>query len=265
MSEIKILTGKKDFEDLDEKIVLMDVEGTLTPDDKHVPSNPRPEHVYKIFEGESFEVKTSLGYWSGLHLLAGEQPSEYFQRVEKWWEGLKTHEEFEEENVKKLNRLLDRTDHDTAQDLVKWYNKSFLDLRKQSQELVDLFKERGYTVGIISHTSQSLSRKAAEELGADFVVPAWRFRFEEGEFEFIEKEIYADDKSQALEELKNAGAKEVVFVGNGENDIEIADRADKAFMIENEEQVHYEKIDAETGDFKEVVDKVRASLEGGAK
>jgi phosphoserine phosphatase len=261
MSDIKVLTGEKDFEKLGEKIVLMDVEGTLTPDDKHVPENPDPEHVYKVFEGESFEVKTSLGYWSGLHLLAGEQPSEYFQRVEKWWEGLKTHEEFEKENVRRLNQLLERTDHDTAQELVKWYNKSFLDLRPMSQELVKAFQDSGYTTGVISHTSQSLSCKAAEELGIDFVVPAWRFNFSEGEFEFIEKEIYADDKSEALDELKNAGADEVVFVGNGQNDVEIADRADKSFMVENEQQVHYEKIDAETGEFEEVVEKVKSYLE----
>ncbi|AOV94452.1 hypothetical protein AQV86_00830 [Nanohaloarchaea archaeon SG9] len=263
MTEIDVLSGKDDFEKLEnEKVVLVDVEGTVTPGGRHVPKNPRPEHVYQVFEGETFEVKTDLGYWSGLHLLAGERPSEYFQRVDKWWNGQITREEFEEKNVNQLNQLLDRSDHETAQDLVEWYNRSFLNLREKSPELVKAFHSEEFSVGVLSHTSESLSITAAEQLDADFVVPSWTFQFEEGRFEFIEKEIYADDKSEVVDEMKEAGVEEIYFVGNGENDIDICERADQAFMIENKEQINYEQLDADSGEFKEVVKKVRERLGG---
>lgn len=261
MADINVLSGEKDFKKLeDKKVVLLDVEGTVTPGDHHVPQNPRPEHVYQVFEGESFEVKTDLGYWSGLHLLAGERPSEYFKRVDKWWNGQISREEFEEKNVRQLNELLDQSDHETAQDLVEWYNNSFLDLREKSPELVKAFQDAGFSVGILSHTSESLSMTAAENLGADFVVPSWTFQFEGGRFEFIEKEVYADDKSEVVDEMKEAGVTSMMFVGNGENDIEICERCDKAFMVENKEQVNYEDVDAETGSFVEVLEKVRKEL-----
>lgn len=263
MTDIDVLEGKKDFKTLKgEKVVLMDVEGTLTPGDRHVPQNPRPEHVYKMFEGESFEVKTDLGYWSGLHLLAGERPKEYFRRVDKWWNGQISREEFEEKNVEQLNKLLDQTDHETAEDLVEWYNQSFLDLREKSYELVEAFEKSDYRVGIISHTSESLSCTAAEELGADFVVPSWTFKFSDGEFQFIEKEIYADDKSKAFEEMKEAGASKIVFLGNGANDVEIAEKAEESFMVENHEEVEYDEVDAETGEFEDILKTVRSRYGG---
>ena len=265
MTDIDVLSGENDFQKLeDKKVVLLDVEGTVTPGDRHVPKNPRPEHVYQVFEGESFEVKTDLGYWSGLHLLAGEKPAEYFQRVDKWWNGQISREEFEEENVSQLNELLDQSDHETAQDLVEWYNNSFLNLRERSPELVKAFDKEGYTVGIISHTSESLSMTAAENLGADFVVPSWTFQFEEGRFEFIEKDVYADDKSEVIEEMRDAGVDKIMFVGNGENDIDICERADKAFMVENKEQVNYERLEAESGSFEEVLETVKEQI-GGEK
>jgi len=264
MTEIKVLAGTEGFENLDtKKVALIDVEGTLTPDNKKVPEDPEPEHVYKIFDGKSFEVKTDLGYWSGLHLLAGERPSEYFKRVENWWNGKTSREEFEEQNVKQLNTLLENTDHDTAQELVEWYNKSFLDLRNESQELVGVLKNAGHAVGIISHTSESLSKTVASEVEADFVVPAWRFKFKNGKFEYIEKKVYADDKSEVLTELDEAGIKEVAFIGNGENDVQIAEQADKAYMVENEEVIDYEKVDARTGDFERVLKAIKDDFKGG--
>lgn len=245
-------------------MVLIDVEGTVTPGDRHVPQNPRPEHVYQIFDGETFEVKTDLGYWSGLHLLAGETPSEYFERVDKWWNGQISREKFEEKNVEQLNQLLDQSDHETAEDLVEWYNNSFLDLREASPEMVEIFHEAGYKVGMLSHTSESLSETAAEQLDADFVVPSWTFQFEGGRFEFIEKKIYADDKSEVIGEMKDAGVEEIAFVGNGENDIDICEKSGKAYMIENKEQINYERVDADTGSFEEVLEKVKQDL-GGEK
>lgn len=242
----------------------MDVEGTLTPGDRHVPEDPKPEHVYKIFEGKNFEVKTELGYWSGLHLLAGEKPSDYFERVQKWWNGQISREEFEEENIERLNSLLDQTDHETAQDLVKWYNQGFLNLRDRSKELVKLLKDSGFKVGILSHTSESLSAEAAEELDADFVVPSWTFMFSEGRFEFIEKEVYAEDKSQVVEEMENAGVSRILFIGNGDNDVNIAEEADESYMVENHEEVDYRNLDAFTGSFENILEKIDSEY-GGSK
>jgi phosphoserine phosphatase len=257
------MAGKESFKALKgEKVVLLDVEGTITPGDRHVPQNPRPEHVYQMFDGKNFKVKTDLGYWSGLHLLAGEKPEEYFRRVDKWWNGRLSREEFEQKNVQQLNKLLDQTDHETAEDLVRWYNRSFLNLREESYDLVEAFEEVGFQVGIISHTSKSLSRTAAEELGADFVIPSWHFKFDGGRFQFIEKEIYAEDKSKAFEEMKDVGIEKVAFIGNGANDVEIAEKSEEAFMVENHEEVEYDEVDAETGEFEEILETVEQRYGG---
>ncbi|MFB6180418.1 MAG: HAD family hydrolase [Candidatus Nanohalobium sp.] len=261
---MNILTGVEDFKALKgEKVVLMDVEGTLTPDSPGVPEDPRPEHVYQLFEeDESFEVETDLGYWSGLNLLAGEKPSDYFERVKAWWSDEITHEEFEEENVERLNSLLDRTDHSTAQELLEWYNKSFLNLRPRSEELVHFFQDKGFKTGIVSHTSKSLSVTAAERLEADFVVPSWTFKFKDGRFRFIEKRPYSHDKALVVDEMNEAGVKEVWFVGNGENDVSAAEAADEGFMVENVDKIDYCGIDAFSGSFEEVLEKAKQVLNG---
>lgn len=265
MTEVNVLAGEDDFEDLENKdVLLLDVEGTVTKEDKHVPQDPRPEHVYQMFEGENFEVKTDLGYWSGLHLLAGERPSEYFERVDKWWNGVISREEFEEKNVSQLNELLSQTDHETAEDLVEWYNRSFLDLRQDSYELVKIFQDQGFRVGMISHTSESLSVRAAQELGADFVVPSWRFRFSDGRFEFIEKKIYAEDKSEVVDEMEDAGVNRIAFIGNGGNDVRIAEEADRGYMVDNKEELDYSEIDARTDSFEKILEDVRQRFGGGS-
>lgn len=257
MKNIDIIPGDKEFNSLkDEKVALLDVEGTLTPGNRKVPRDPNPEHVYQIFEGEDLEVKTDLGYWSGLHLLAGEQPTEYFKRVDRWRNDQISSEEFESENMRLLNRLVDRSEHESAEQLLSWYNNTFLNLREDSQDLVNYLKEAGYVIGIISHTSQSLSRVTAEKVGADFVVPTWKFKIHDGRFETVEKSVYADDKSEAVERLREAGAEHLVFVGNGKNDAEIANSADESYMIENQDEVKYRHIDAITGTFNQILDKI---------
>jgi len=258
-----IIPEEKGFESLEgEKVALMDLEGTLTTGDKYVPRDPNPEHVYRLFDGEEFQVKTNLGYWSGLHLLAGERPAEYFKRVDRWKNGQISREEFEEKNIELMNKLIGRTESNTAEELIEWYNGQFLDLREQSMEIVDAFKDKGYKTAIISHTSQSLSERAAEALGIDFVVPTWKFRTEHGKFSYVDKTVYADDKSEILNHLRQNGVKEIAFVGNGKNDIDIAEKADMSYMIENKDGIRYKDIDAETGSFEEVLEKIKHDKEG---
>lgn len=265
MTEIDLIPDEKDFEVLeDEKVVLMDLEGTLTAEDMYVPRDPNPEHVYRVFDGEEFEVRTNLGYWSGLHLLAGEKPAEYFKRVDRWRNGQITRDEFEEKNIDLMNKLIGRTDKNSAEEVIEWYNREFLNLRDGSKELVELFKEQGYTTGIISHTSQSLSVRAAEELGIDFVVPTWIFETEYGEFSYVKKTKYAEDKSVIVDELKQNGVKDISFIGNGKNDISIAEEADNSYMIENKDGLRYKDIDAGTGGFEEVLEMIKTDL-GGEK
>ncbi len=263
MTEIDLIPSEKDFETLQgEKVVLMDLEGTLTAEDMYVPRDPNPEHVYRVFDGEDFEVHTNLGYWSGLHLLAGERPAEYFKRVDRWRNGQISREEFEEENINHLNKLIGRTDNSSAEEVIKWYNKQFLNLRDSAEELIQLFREKGFATGIISHTSQSLSVRAAEQLGIDFVVPTWRFETEYGEFSYVNKTKYAEDKSEIIDELKENGAEEIFFIGNGKNDIDIAEEADNSYMVENKDGLRYKDIDAGTGSFDEVLEMIKSDLEG---
>lgn len=264
MPEIQLIPSETGFSELEgEKVVLMDLEGTLTAGDLYVPRDPNPEHVYRVFDGEEFEVKTGLGYWSGLHLLAGEKPSEYFQRVDRWRNGQISREDFEEENMRMLNKLIRRTDNDTAEEVIEWYNGEFLSLRDRAKELVEIFEEAGYKTGVISHTSQSLSMRAAEALDMDFVVPTWRFDTEGGEFNYVEKTVYADDKSEIIDDLKDADIEQTVFIGNGKNDVDIAEEADRGFMIENDDGVTYKHVDAKSGDFEEVLKKLKARFGGG--
>lgn len=260
---VDLVPDEKDFDQLEsKKAVLMDLEGALTSGERYVPRDPNPQHVYKMFEGEDFEVKTDLGYWSGLHLLAGEKPSEYFTRVDRWRNGQLSREKFEEKNINLLNKIIRRTENDSAGEVIEWYNTQFLNLRDQSQELVDIFKDEEYSSGIISHTSQSLSKKAAEKLGMEFIVPTWKFETEYGDFSDVIKTKYADDKSHIVDELHDAGIEKIVFIGNGKNDVDIAEAADEAYMIENHDGVKYKDVDATTGTFDEVMQQIKQSVKG---
>lgn len=238
----------------------MDLEGTLTPVKRKVPEDADSNDMRKVLKGEKLEGEYEIDYWSGIHLLAGESISKYSDRVEKWQNGELTRDEFEDENIRQWNNLVEGSEFETPEKFLEWYNEKFLDLRSNSGKLVELLKREGYKVGIITHTSTSLAIHAAEGLGGDFVVPTWDFDFEGGKFSKPEKAKYADDKSHIVKEMRAQGIQEIVFFGNGENDVEIAERADEAFMIENRDAVDYDSIDAVTGSFDYIVKEVREGV-----
>lgn len=246
---IEILEGKK--------VALMDLEGTLTHVKRQVPQNADPEHMKRILDGEDLEGEVEVGYWTGIHLLEGETPEEYYNRMQKWKNGEITVDEFENENTKKWNNLVEESDFDTAEEFLEWYNESFLNLRGNADELIAILDENEYTTALISHTSTSLCLHAAEKLGIDFVVPTWSFSFEEGRFTRTDMEKYAEEKSHIIVDMEDLGTEEVIFFGNGANDINIAEKADKGFLVENKEEVDYSNVDAFTGSFKEIIEEVQ--------
>lgn len=246
----------EDIDNIDSKeIALMDLEGTLTPGNRDIPEDAGPDVMKNILDGERPEGSSEVGYWSGLHLLGGEHPDDYFDRVEEWKNGETSLDDFEDRNLEIWNNLVEESDFDSAQEFLEWYNQGFLDLRSESQELVDLCHERGLDVGIISHTSTSLSEAAADELDAEYVFPSWIFKFNGDKFARSQMEKYAEDKSLLVPELRDAGVERIVFYGNAKNDIEIANKADEAYMVENKEGLDYETVDAYSGSFDEVVSK----------
>ena len=239
-----------------DRMALMDLEGTLTPVKRKIPEDSGKDELLKVLEGETLEETQEIGYWSGLNFLAGERPEEYFERVNDWKSGDSSFEEFEEKNVELWNIFLEESDFKTAKEVVGWYNKKFLNLRLDAKKLVDYCQEKGLETGIITHTSTSLALEAAVEVGADFVVETWSFNFEGDRFDFTEYKDYALDKNKLIEEIEDQ--KEfVAFFGNGENDIEIAENADKAFMVENRGEVEYKELDAFTGSFQQVLREAR--------
>ena len=251
---VYIVRSPEDLES--DRLALMDLEGTLTPVKRRIPGNADTDELLKVLEGETLEEAQEIGYWSGLNFLGGERPEEYFERVEDWKSGESSFEQFEARNVELWNSFLEESDFKTAKELVEWYNKKFLNLRLDADKLVNYCQEKGLETGIITHTSTSMALEAAVELGADFVVETWSFNFEGNKFDFTEYKDYALDKNKLIEEIEDQ--KEfVAFFGNGQNDIEIAGNADKAFMIENREEIDYEKVDAFTGGFQQVIREAR--------
>lgn len=235
------------------KLALMDLEGTLTPVKRRVPENAGKDELLKVLEGESLEEAQEIGYWSGLNFLAGERPEKYFERVKMWKSGEISFEDFESRNVELWNNFLEDSEFKTAKELVRWYNKKFLNLRIDADKLVETCKEKNnLEVGIITHTSSSVALEAAVELGADFVVETWSFSFEDDKFGFTEHKDYALDKNKLIEQIEER-TEFVAFFGNGKNDLEIAENADKAFMIENRDEVNYDKVDGFTGSFQQVI------------
>ena len=244
-------------EDLEsDRLALMDLEGTLTAVKRRIPENSDNDELLKVLEGETLEEAQEIGYWSGLNFLGGERPEEYFERVEDWKSGNSSFEQFEAKNVELWNSFLEESDFKTAKDLVGWYNKKFLNLRLDADKLVNYCKEQGLETGIITHTSTSLALEAAVELDADFVVETWSFNFEGDKFDFTEYKDYALDKNKLIEEIEDQ-QEFVAFFVNGKNDIEIADNADEAFIVENREELDYSEVDAFTGSFQQVIREAR--------
>lgn len=246
----------EEIDNIDSKeIALMDLEGTLTAGNRDIPKDADSDTMKNILDGKSPEGSSEVGYWSGLHLLGGEHPEEYFDRVEEWKNGETSLDDFENRNLEIWNNLVEESEFNNAQALLEWYNQGFLDLRPESQELVDLCHERGLDVGIISHTSTSLSKAAADELDAEYVFPSWTFKFNGDKFARSQMEKYAKDKSKLIPELRSAGVEKIAFYGNAQNDVKIANRADEAYMVENKEDLDYGSVDAYSGSFEEVVSK----------
>lgn len=258
-NSIAFVGDEEEFEG--RKIVLMDLEGTLTPGKRYLPEDPSPEDYRKLLNGKEVEGDVEVGYWSGLHLLTGEKPSDYFKRVENWQKNEISLEEFEGKNIRMWNSLVEDRNHDSAPDLINWYNRKYLDLRDESKDLVREFQESGYLVGILSHTSKTLSKLAAKDTGADFVVTAWKFSFEQGKFAFTEKKKYADEKAEIISEMRSKGAEKIVFVGNGENDVNISEGSDRGYLVENKDKLDYGSVDAFTGEFEEIFEKIKGDLE----
>lgn len=237
-----------------EKVALLDLEGTLTHVKRKVPGNADPEHMERILDGEKLDGEIEIGYWTGIHLLAGEPPEEYYKRMNRWKEGKLTTAEFEEENTRQWNNLVEKSDFETAEEFLNWYNESFLNLRESAGKLVSKLQQSGFTTGLISHTSTSLCLHAAEKIGADFVVPTWSFNFEDGRFTRADMEKYAEEKSHIVDDMENLEVQKVFFYGNGQNDVDIAGKADRGFLIENKAEVDYTNIDAFTGSFEEIIE-----------
>lgn len=254
MVKITELASEQNIEELDrKKLAFMDLEGTLTYSKRKVPRNPDPEDMQRILNGEEIEGEVEIGYWTGLHLLEGETPEEYYDRMQKWKDGEITVDEFEKENTRKWNKLIEESDFETAEEFLEWYNESFLNLRDNAEELINLLNEKGYTTALISHTSTSLCLHAAEKLSIDFVVPTWSFRVEDGKFARADMEKYAEEKSHIIDDLKELDIDEVIFFGNGQNDVNIAERAERGFLVENREEVNYSDVEAFTGSFEDVI------------
>lgn len=258
---VEMISGENIEKLSGEKIALLDLEGTLTYVKRKVPENAEPEHMRQILGGEKLEGEVEIGYWTGLHLLAGEPPEKYYERMKKWEGGKISDNEFEEENTRQWNSLVENSKFESAEELLDWYNESFLNLRSRSQDLVEMLQERGFVTGIISHTSTSLSLHAAEKLGADFVVPTWNFNFEKGEFTIPSMEKYAEEKSHIIGDMNGLDVAEVIFFGNGKNDVKIAEKANKGFLVNNKETVDYSDVEVFTGSFEEVMRKAEEVVE----
>lgn len=237
-----------------ENVALMDLEGTLTHVKRSIPEDPEPEDMREILAGKTFEGDEEIGYWTGLHLLAGEKPEKYLGRWRKWRKGDVSTEAFEGKNTELWNGLVEKSEFESAEDFLAWYNEEFLNLREKARDLVELLQKKGYTTGIISHTSTSLSIHAAEKLEIDFVVPTWSFNFVDGKFGRSEMKKYAEEKSHIVDELESEDVEKVIFFGNASNDVDIAELADEGFLVENRDRVDYESTDAFTGAFIDIID-----------
>ena len=239
------------------KIAVFDLEGTLTHKKRRVPADAGQETMMKILEeGERPEGSHKVGYWSGINLLGGEHPEAYFERVEKWENLELSDEQYEAENIQKWREAMEFVGIEQPEAFIDWYNKKFLDLRKESRELVEACASKGFKTAILSHTSTGLSLEAAERLGIDYVFPSWSFNVEGGEFRRPGSTEYAEKKGRLLEDLRRGNPEEVWFIGNGKNDFGIANRADRAFMITNQ-NIDYSEVEAFKGSFEDVFSKVK--------
>jgi|GEM_PF-2658481 hypothetical protein len=244
-------------------LAFMDLEGTLTYGKRKVPKKAEPIHMRKLLNDEALEGENEIGYWSGIHLLSGESPESYFSRVRDWKENEINKEEFEAKNLSLWDNMIENSSFKTAEEFIEWYNAKFLDLRDKAEKLVETCQNKGFETGIVSHTSTSLSKHAAEKLGLGYVFPTWTLKLDKNTFSSPEKTKYADEKSHILNDLKQAGVEQIVFFGNGENDVNIAQQADKSYMIKNREEVDYANTDAFTGNFEQVLEKFESGEVSG--
>lgn len=214
----------------------------------------------QILDGETLDGDVEIGYWTGIHLLGEEPPEKYRERWRKWRKDDISDDRFETENIRQWNATVEKSEFETAEKFLEWYNESFLNLRQDSDQLIELLREQGYVIGLISHTSTSLCLHASEKLGTDFVVPTWSFTFDQERFSRTEKEKYGDQKSHIIDDIHQIEFEQVTFFGNGQNDVEIAEEADQGFLVENRDKVNYSDVNAFTASFKQIIEEQRKEV-----
>jgi phosphoserine phosphatase len=253
------INTKKSFRNLEpDKVVLMDLEGTLAkiyqPEIDSFGDVSNLEEVYS-------EEREGLHYWEVFQALSGEDWDRYNRRFSNWKSGDLSKEEFEEENIGFWNSMLEESEFESAEDLISHFNEIFLNLRAKAKDVVQYASEKGYEVGIISHAPNKFVKTAAKKVEADFIVPNVSFVVEEGRFTWVEENEITKDKSKVLHYLEDY-VSEVVFVGNGKNDVSLSEAADSGYLIENDTLVDYSNVNAYTGSFDDVRQKLISDLGG---
>lgn len=198
----------------------------------------RPESLEQLLKSITVRNGTRVGYWSGLNSLSGISVEKYHK--------LDEFKLFRSD----LNYFVQESSYSTAEGLVKDFNQGFLNLRDKARELVQEGKEKGYEPIILSHASTSYSIEAAKRLQIPKVVRTLEIKYKNKMFDRICFSALGRDKN-AVKEIFDG--EELIFIGNGRNDISLAESLENSFLIENKPYINYENLVTRSGSFNQAL------------
>lgn len=98
-------------------------------------------------------------------------------------------------------------------------------LKKGAEDLINYLKDKGYKIYLISCSIDIYLEKLTQRLKLDGFYAGTRFAFSEGgellsiESECLENKLFKEDKIREIAKDNNAKIEDIVFVGDGKNDI----------------------------------------------
>lgn len=180
-----------------------------------------------------------------------------YQRGDRGWQ------EFNHKRIREWNRnTQDRNAQDVYMEAIERHLQEH-GIRPQARDLVRKFHSQGFETFLASHAPDRYSRRALKKTGVQNHVDTVEISFT-GNGRKIDginrKESHC--KADFVRSLQEQGY-EVWFLGNGRNDVEAAESADRSFMVENVEELDYTDFGCHvfTGGIEEVVEKAGKSFQ----
>lgn len=209
------------------------------------------------YEGTVGEKGTA---WIDIEKAFGVNLESAYNRFKKHLSGEWTWEEYQNRRIKPWNQNIN------GEDPSRVFNNAIRDhfdrhgVVDEANWLIDFLHEQNFETYLVSHAPDSYSQIGQRESGIQNHVDTVEVKIDREVKDILKRDNYC--KEEFVEGLQDEGY-EVWFFGNGENDFEAAEAADKGYILTNLD-AEYDQIDDSvyTGNLEDICSHVGRHFRG---